>query len=30
MTGYQYRRYPESLTMRQVSIDARGTSNRAE
>jgi hypothetical protein len=30
MTGEQYRSYPESLTMRQVSIDARGKSNRAE
>jgi hypothetical protein len=30
MTGEQYRRYPESLTMRQVSIDARGRNNRAE
>lgn len=23
MTGEQYRRYPKSLTMRQVSVDAR-------
>jgi hypothetical protein len=30
MTGAQYRRYPESLTMRQVSVDARGKDNRAE
>ncbi len=30
MTGKQYRRYPESLTMRQVSVDARGKDNRAE
>jgi Transposase DDE domain len=30
MTGQQYRRYPESLTMRQVSVDARGRNNRAE
>ena len=30
MTGEQYRRYPESLTMRQVSVDARGKDNRAE
>jgi len=30
MTGEQYRRYPESLTMRQVSVDARGQDNRAE
>jgi hypothetical protein len=30
MTGEQYRRYPESLTMRQVSVDARGSNNRAE
>jgi hypothetical protein len=29
-TGEQYRRYPESLTMRQVSVDARGKDNRAE
>jgi hypothetical protein len=29
MTGAQYRRYPESLTMRQVSVDARGKNNRA-
>ncbi len=30
MTGAQYRRYPESLTMRQVSVDARDQNNRAE
>jgi Transposase DDE domain len=30
MTGKQYRKYPESLTMRQVSIDARDSNNRAE
>jgi Transposase DDE domain len=30
MTGEQYRRYPENLTMRQVSVDARGKDNRAE
>src|SRR5262249_41787753 len=30
MTGEQYRTYPESLTMRQVSVDARGKGNRAE
>jgi hypothetical protein len=30
MTGEQYRSYPESLTMRQVSVDARGKDNRAE
>jgi hypothetical protein len=30
MSGEQYRRYPESLTMRQVSVDARGKDNRAE
>lgn len=30
MAGEQYRRYPESLTMRQVSVDARGKDNRAE
>jgi hypothetical protein len=30
MTGEQYRRYPQSLTMRQVSVDARGKDNRAE
>jgi hypothetical protein len=30
MTGQQYRSYPESLTMRQVSVDARGRNNRAE
>jgi hypothetical protein len=29
MTGAQYRRYPESLTMRQVPVDARGKGNRA-
>ena len=30
MSGEQYRSYPESLTMRQVSVDARGKDNRAE
>src|SRR5262245_38057650 len=30
MSGEQYRSYPESLTMRQVSVDARGRNNRAE
>jgi hypothetical protein len=30
MTGEQYRSYPENLTMRQVSVDARGKDNRAE
>jgi hypothetical protein len=30
MSGEQYRRYPESLIMRQVSVDARGKDNRAE
>jgi hypothetical protein len=30
MTGEQYRRYPETLTMRQVSVDARDRNNRAE
>ena len=30
MTGEQYRRYPESLTMRQVRVDARAKDNRAE
>ena len=30
MKGEQYRTYPESLTMRQVSVDARGQGNRAE
>ena len=30
MTGEQYRRYPESLIMRQVSVDARDKDNRAE
>jgi hypothetical protein len=30
MKGEQYRTYPESLTMRQVSVDARGKDNRAE
>ena len=30
MTGQQYRRYPESLTMRQVTVDARGSNNRVE
>ena len=30
MNGEQYRSYPESLTMRQVSVDAHGKNNRAE
>src|SRR3954452_9378036 len=30
MTGAQYRRYPKSLLMRQVSVDARDRDNRAE
>ena len=30
MTGEQYRRYPKSLLMRQVSVDARDEDNRAE
>jgi hypothetical protein len=30
MTGAQYRRYPKSLRMRQVSVDARDKDNRAE
>jgi hypothetical protein len=30
MTGEQYRRYPESQSMRQVSVDARAKDNRAE
>jgi Transposase DDE domain len=30
MTGEQYRTYPESLTMRQVSVDARDKDNRAQ
>src|SRR3954463_6307445 len=30
MTGQQYRRYPKSLLMRQVSVDARDRDNRAE
>jgi hypothetical protein len=30
MTGKQYRQYPQSLTMRQVSVDATGKDNRAE
>jgi hypothetical protein len=29
MTGPQYRRYPENLAMRQVTVDARGRNNRA-
>jgi hypothetical protein len=29
MTGEQYRRYPEELTMRQVTVDARDRDNRA-
>jgi hypothetical protein len=30
MTGEQYRRYPKSLLMRQVAVDARDQNNRAE
>src|SRR3954453_8025872 len=30
MTGEQYRRYPETLLMRQVAVDARDKDNRAE
>ena len=30
MTGEQYRRYPKSLLMRQVTVDARDKDNRAE
>jgi hypothetical protein len=30
MTGEKYRSYPESLTLRQVSVDARDSNNRAE
>src|SRR5262249_1013410 len=30
MKGEHYRRYPKSLTMRQVSVDARDKDNRAE
>jgi hypothetical protein len=30
MTGQQYRQYPERMTMRQVTVDARGQDNRAE
>jgi hypothetical protein len=30
MTGEQYRRYPKTLLMRQVAVDARGKNNRAE
>ena len=30
MSGERYRSYPESLTMRQVSVDARGKNTRAE
>ncbi len=30
MTGEQYRRYPESLMMRQVHVDARDKNNRAK
>jgi Transposase DDE domain len=30
LTGQQYRRYPKSLLMRQVSVDARDRDNRAE
>jgi hypothetical protein len=30
MTGQQYRRYPQTLTMRQVAVDARDKDNRVE
>jgi hypothetical protein len=30
MSGEQYRRYPKSLLMRQVAVDARDKDNRAE
>jgi hypothetical protein len=30
MTGEKYRTYPQSLTLRQVSVDARASNNRAE
>jgi Transposase DDE domain len=30
MTGQQYRRYPQTLTMRQVTVDARDKDNRVE
>jgi hypothetical protein len=30
MTGEQYRRYPKTLLMRQVAVDARGKNNRPE
>jgi hypothetical protein len=30
MTGEQYRRYPKTLLMRQLAVDARGKNNRAE
>src|SRR4051794_37331948 len=30
MTGEQYRRYPKTLLMRQVAVDARGKNDRAE
>jgi IS4 transposase len=30
MTGEKYRTYPKSLTLRQVSVDARASNNRAE
>jgi hypothetical protein len=30
MTGEQYRRYPETMLMRQVAVDARGQDNRAQ
>jgi hypothetical protein len=30
MTGEQYRKYPKTLLMRQVAVDARGQNNRAE
>ena len=30
MTGEQYRRYPKTLLMRQVAVDAHGKNNRSE
>ena len=30
LTGEQYRKYPKTLLMRQVAVDARGQNNRAE
>lgn len=30
MTGEQYRSYPKTLTMRQVTVDARDKNNRAK